>query len=401
MLYCDESARRRPLTLEEYQRRALQSDQNERVGADGLRVPLLGLFGEMGSLLTLPKRKQRETSTYYRVAIVEEFGDVLWYLCNLASRQNIRISALARPVKVDGELRFFNTRASSTLTFRDVQATAAFSLRHSDRVAEMAYFALGGAVGRLMSEFVAAMHSGLDRKEFVQHLGKTFQLLVRAASDAGVDLNFCAHNNLAKIASRWPRVRKYSKPFDATFKHYERLPRHIEMYFEERRVSAKTYVYQTCNQVNIGDRLTDNRVEQDDYRFHDVFHLAYAAILGWSPVMRALFKVKRKSKPAIDENEDGARAILIEEGIATWIFNHGLAHRMFRNVEKLDYSLLKAIRHLTVGYEVEDCPLWQWQEAILEGFRVFRALKKHRKGWVTADLVARTIAFSPHQPRRS
>ena len=88
MLYCEESRRHEPLTLDGYQRRALQSDQNERVGADGLRVPLLGLFGEMGSLLTLPKRKQRETSTYYRAAIIEEFGDVLWYLSNLAARHS-------------------------------------------------------------------------------------------------------------------------------------------------------------------------------------------------------------------------------------------------------------------------------------------------------------------------
>ena len=42
--------------------------------------------------------------------------------------------------------------------------------------------------------------------------------------------------------------------------------------------------------------------------FHDVFHLAYAAVLGWSPTTRALLKIKRKSRPEIDENEDGARA---------------------------------------------------------------------------------------------
>ena len=70
----------------------------------------------------------------------------------------------------------------------------------------------------------------------------------------------------------------------------------------------------------MGDRLTDNILEPDDYRFHDVFHYAYTAVLGWSPVMRALFKLKRKSQPKIDEAEDGARALLIEEGIATWIF---------------------------------------------------------------------------------
>jgi len=74
--------------------------------------------------------------------------------------------------------------------------------------------------------------------------------------------------------------------------------------------------------VIIGDRLKYNANETDHYGFHDVFHLAYVAHLGWSPVIRSLLKVKRKSVRAVDENEDGARAMIIEEGIATWIFNH-------------------------------------------------------------------------------
>ena len=60
----------------------------------------------------------------------------------------------------------------------------------------------------------------------------------------------------------------------------------------------------------IGDTLTDNVRDPDHYRFHDVFHLAYAAILHWSPVVRALIKQKRKSVQYIDENEDGAGPLL-------------------------------------------------------------------------------------------
>ena len=77
---------------------------------------------------------------------------------------------------------------------------------------------------------------------------------------------------------------------------------------------------QRCNGLFIGDRLTDNIMMPDDYRFHDAFHYAYAAILGWSPVTRALFRCKRKSEARVDEGEDGARAVLIEEGVATVVF---------------------------------------------------------------------------------
>jgi hypothetical protein len=62
-------------------------------------------------------------------------------------------------------------------------------------------------------------------------------------------------------------------------------------------------------------------------------------------------------------------------------------------VESLDYVLLKAIRELVRGYEVERRPLWQWERAILEGFRVFRELRHHRGGRVTIDLNRRSIDF--------
>ena len=106
-------------------------------------------------------------------------------------------------------------------------------------------------------------------------------------------------------------MQTYPPLFDEEFDPDEQLPRRIEMQIFEKTVCNNTYVFQRCNGVNIGDRLTDNKLEKDDYRFHDVFHLAYAATLGWSPVTRALFRVKRKSRPAIDEAEDGARAVLI------------------------------------------------------------------------------------------
>ena len=167
------------------------------------------------------------------------------------------------------------------------------------------------------------------------------------------------------------------------------------MNIAERGSKEKRYVRLRCNEVNIGDRLTDNKAEEDDYRFHDVFHLSYASILGWSPVMRALFKVKRKSKPKVDETQDGARAILVEEGIANWIFSHARQLNFFESITTLDFSLLKAIQGQIKGYEVECCPLWLWEKAILEGYAVFRCLREQRKGIVIADVNERSIIFKP------
>lgn len=109
--------------------------------------------------------------------------------------------------------------------------------------------------------------------------------------------------------------------------------------------------------------------------------------------MRALFNVKRKSNPEVDEAQDGARAILIEEGISTLIFHRALSLKHFASIKSLDYSLLKLIPELVSGYEVEQCPLWQWEKAILDGYYIFRKLQYHRHGIVTADLVKRSITF--------
>ena len=154
-------------------------------------------------------------------------------------------------------------------------------------------------------------------------------------------------------------------------------------------------MFQKCNNILIGDRLTDNHDPPDDYRFHDVFHFAYAAILGWSPVTRALFKVKRKSFSALDENQDGARAILIEEGLTTWIFETAKQHQFFGNTEQLGFDLLKAVSNFVVGYEPEHLPMWVWEKAILKGYKVFRQLKEARRGVIIANMKARDLRFEP------
>ncbi len=67
----------------------------------------------------------------------------------------------------------------------------------------------------------------------------------------------------------------------------------------------------------------------------------------------------------------------------------------FKSIGNLDYSLLKAIEPQVKGYEVERCPLWLWEKAILDGYRVFRCLREQRSGIVIADLEKRSIEFKP------
>ena len=177
----------------------------------------------------------------------------------------------------------------------------------------------------------------------------------------------------------------------------EQIPRTLKIDIFERQVGDRVYVFQQCNGVNIGDRLTDNAMRADDYRFHDVFHLAYVAVLTWSPVTRSLLRLKRKSEPLIDEAEDGARAKLIEEGITTWIFTQAKELDFFEGVKpgELSFDLLKHVRQFVSGYEAEECPLWLWEEAILQGYAAFRYLREHRRGRIVINIEERSLSIGP------
>jgi NTP pyrophosphatase (non-canonical NTP hydrolase) len=385
-----------PVFLNQYQDSAGETDQNHSSGLGGLAFPLLGLFGEVGTLLSALKKKQRDKDSFigYSDAVIEEFGDVLWYFANIASRARLNLSVLAQLVFRDlsdwdqVEVHHFGT-------FGDIQ-------QHRDRAGsanspefEEAIIALAGKTGLLLNDFSSGRIVN-NRDVLSAHLVEIFRALIRAADVADVDLEIAADRNLQKIHSRWPTTRVYSPLFDEKCRVTEQLPRKLEMEIVEEQIGGKVQVVQRLRGVKLGSSLTDNKLASDDYRFHDVFHLAYAAILGWSPVIRALLKVKRKSQPQVDEAQDGARAILIEEGVSSFIFHHALRLNHFAALNTLDYSLLKTVQDFVRGFEVDRCPLWQWEKAILEGFRVFRGLRIARRGIVVVDLEKRSIRFKPH-----
>ncbi|MFG1230388.1 nucleoside triphosphate pyrophosphohydrolase family protein [Xanthobacter wiegelii] len=394
-LFTDDDA---PLALDEYQQFTARTDKNGKPGIEGLGFVLLGLFGEVGSLLSALKKKQRDKESFssYHDEVIEELGDALWYFANASLRAGMDLSDIAERARLSLADWTYRGKAGAT-TFVDLQQhDIPFAQLAPGEQVEASLLALAGRVGVLLSHWSSGqIHDNGD--QLSADLVEIFRALLIAADDAQVSLDTAARQNVVKTFGRWPEKRTWDGHFDSDFPEYERLPRIMRVEFIERTHGAHQQVVMRYNGVNLGSPLTDNRQEADDYRYHDVFHLAFAGILGWSPTLRALLRIKRKSDPAIDENEDGARANIIEEGISTWIFNHGLRHDAFKHVKSLDYALLKAVRELVTGYEVAQRPLWQWEHAILEGFRIFRELREHRNGIVTIDLNQRTINFETMQ----
>ncbi|MEP5376737.1 MAG: pyrophosphatase [Hyphomicrobiales bacterium] len=359
-----------------------------------MSLPLLGLFGEIGSLLSEAKKKQRDPVAYlgYERTVLEEFGDVLWYLAAVATRSEISIADLAHQT---GSTSPRNTEAKSdTITFADLQEPDAQISWIPQPTAEFerTLIRLSAEVGLLMVDYDAGRFVN-NQPALVGRLLSVLRALLEAAGDAGITLEAAAKGNLIKIKDRWPDEKIYPAPFDDGFPEQERFER--RMVFEIKEVLEGDLLVSrlTKDGIAIGDVLTDNRQGDDDYRFHDVFHMAYAAVMGWSPTLRRLLKRKRKSDPMIDETQDGARAVLIEEGIATWIFNHAQRLEYFENLHALDYSMLKNVREFVQGYESENCPLWCWEEAILQGYAAFRQVKKNRSGRLIVDLNNHTLQY--------
>jgi hypothetical protein len=144
---------------------------------------------------------------------------------------------------------------------------------------------------------------------------------------------------------------------------------------------------------DLGDPIDDNSRVADHYRFHDVFHLSYAAVLGWSPILRSLLGRKRKLDALVDRVEDGARARATEEAIAALVFKLAHAYDYFAGHAHVDDSILTAVVAVASDLEVKDRTKAEWKQAILAGFAVWRGLRDHEQGLVRVDLDARTLEF--------
>lgn len=120
-------------------------------------------------------------------------------------------------------------------------------------------------------------------------------------------------------------------------------------------------------------------------------------LLEWSPVIRALLtpKRKRKSVPAIDEVEDGARAAVTEEAISAVVFAHARDHSFFEGNPPLDYEILRTIKLMVRPFEVRDRAPREWEEAILRGYEVWRKMRANKGGVFVGDADQRIVRYEP------
>ena len=256
---------------------------------------------------------------------------------------------------------------------------------------------LAGEAGQLLSEYKKRLRDGPRHERFSdrvsEELGDVLWYIANLATKYGLDLDQIAERNLCKTRDRYKPTSSHSANLDLSFQEAERFPRRFDISFIENNEANRSQVRIYFEGRAIGAALTDNAYSDDGYRFHDVFHVAYAAVLGWSPVLRATMKRKRRSIPEVDEVEDGGRAAVIEEGIAALVFDYARRHAFLDGIREVDDELLSTIRHMSAHLEVASCEASLWQIAILNGFQVWREILKNRGGRVRADLDARSVTY--------
>lgn len=274
------------------------------------------------------------------------------------------------------------------LTLDDYQhAAARTDIEHNATDPNVPLLGLAGEVGSLIAEFKkkrrpdGVAYTGFE-DVVVTELGDILWYLAALARRVGVPLSTVAHKNLEKTRARWlPSDGSPPLSFDEGFPEGQRLPEQFEVRFE----TVGDQVVMRIEGEEIGDPIDDNARFSDGYRFHDVFHLGYLAVLGWSPILRALLKRKRKADRETDRAEDGARACAVEEAIAAFVFEMARPYEFFDGVSHIDDQILRGVRAVAGGLEVAECTAGDWERAILTGFEAWRGLRDAGRGVVRVD----------------
>ena len=256
---------------------------------------------------------------------------------------------------------------------------------------------LASETGELLGEYKKYLRDGeihaLFKERLSEEVGDLLWYLANVATKFGLDLGRCADQNLAKCEGRWGG-HPSREAFDAGFPDDQRLPRELSVSFVTHHDAANGPFVRTMYMGRqLGNDLDDNAYSADGYSYHDVLHLSFVGVLGWSPLVRKMLGAKRKSDAAVDRVEDGGRAIATEEGLVAMIFAYARDYGFLEGRSSVSTELLRMIRNMVRHLEVSVCTPGEWERAIVEGFKVWREVKMRGGGTVDVDLNERYISF--------
>jgi NTP pyrophosphatase (non-canonical NTP hydrolase) len=267
----------------------------------------------------------------------------------------------------------------------------------------VALYGLAGETGSVHTLYKKRLRDGDQftgfREKVKEELGDILWYLTAIANIEGLSLSDIAVHNLEKTTSRWlPTGEDDWVDFDEHFPQGEQLPRLFMAQFVATVENGVSKVEVFVDGEQCGAKLNDNSYVSDGYRFNDIFHMTCATLLGWSPVIRALMKRKRKSDKETDEVEDGGRAIVTDEALAAVVFSYAVRHTYLDEIKVLDWQLLDLCHDLAEPFEVGKRSRYEWEQTILKTFEIWRKVQNHGGGWVRFDRKSRIVEFSIEKP---
>lgn len=281
---------------------------------------------------------------------------------------------------------------------RTAQSTDRLPQRGGDGIV-VPLLGMSGEVASLQVEYKKWLRDGqshlLFQQRIEEELGDVLWYVANLAWKFDISLDRIAQENLAKTRSRWPHgdLPRSARLLDEEFPESEQFPRNFRAEIAENPSDRQRRAVLHINGERVGDELDDNTYVEDGYKFHDVLHLAHMTMLGWSPTLRKLMELKRRSNQEVDDFEDGGRAIVIDEAIVAFVFEYAERNNFLEHLRHVDFGLLQTIKELTARIEVQARSEHEWEEAILKGYEVWRQVKEHRGGIIHGNLINRTLEF--------
>jgi NTP pyrophosphatase (non-canonical NTP hydrolase) len=266
----------------------------------------------------------------------------------------------------------------------------------------LGYLGLAGEAGSVLTTLKKKIRDGHGFGSFKEHLeqelGDVLWYITSIASHNGLDLENIAKRNLSKTQDRFEEKNLHEiARFD---EHYpEKFPDSFVVSFIEEKGAndllevRMIWVKENGERIELGDPLTDNSRNPNDYRYHDVFHLGHIAYLGWSPVIRHLMKLKRKSDAITLDAEDRGRPQVAEEAVTLIMYNYAKANGMLKASERIDTAILNMIKQLVVDLEVAKVSSFQWEITILESYKIFHKVVENKGGKVLVSPRDRKLEY--------
>lgn len=266
----------------------------------------------------------------------------------------------------------------------------------------LGYLGLAGESGSVLTTLKKLIRDGDGFGTFgdrlKEELGDVLWYIASIATNNSLSLEEIVQINLQKTQERYLGVDMSA--FPRLDEHYiERFPDSFIVNFKESISEvglpevSMVWEKESGEEVELGDPLTDNSKIPNNYRYHDVFHLGHVAFLGWSPVLRQLMKLKRKSNSMILDAEDRGRPQVAEEAITLIVFNYAKGNNMLQMSDRLDTELLHTIRQLVVDLEVAMVSSFHWESTIINSYKVYHQLVKNKGGRVLVSTKDRLLRY--------